>query len=119
MLKGLACAPITSVSQQYDIILLGGLAGRLDQTIHTLSSLHKLRKTRSRVFAVTDENAGWVLDSVSIPVGHFPFQTAINILSGGAYSSYRPQFIRANMWSSACWHRLYDAVNYGPSLELG
>ncbi|KAJ7158807.1 thiamine pyrophosphokinase [Mycena filopes] len=47
----------------YDIILLGGLAGRLDQTIHTLSYLHKLRTTRKRVFAVTDDNVGWVLDA--------------------------------------------------------
>jgi len=47
----------------YDIILLGGLSGRLDQTIHTLSYLHKLRKDRKRVFAVTDDNVGWVLDS--------------------------------------------------------
>jgi thiamine pyrophosphokinase len=51
--------------QQYHIILLGGLSGRLDQTVHTLSYLHKLRKTRERVFVVTDENIGWVLDSVS------------------------------------------------------
>ncbi|KAH0585417.1 hypothetical protein H2248_008658 [Termitomyces sp. 'cryptogamus'] len=48
---------------RYDIVLLGGLAGRLDQTIHTLSYLHKLRKTRERVFAVTDDNVGWVLDA--------------------------------------------------------
>lgn len=51
--------------KQYDIILLGGLTGRLDQTIHTLSYLYKLRKTRERVFTVTDENVAWVLDSVS------------------------------------------------------
>lgn len=38
----------------------------MDQTIHTLSYLHKLRKTRERVFAVTDENVGWVLDAVSL-----------------------------------------------------
>lgn len=56
---------------QYEIIILGGLAGRLDQTIHTLSYLHKLRKTRKRVYAVTDDNVGWVLDSVCIPC-HFP-----------------------------------------------
>ncbi|KAJ7773211.1 thiamine pyrophosphokinase [Mycena metata] len=49
--------------EEYDIVLLGGLAGRLDQTIHTLSYLHKLRKTRKRVFAATDENVGWVLDA--------------------------------------------------------
>ncbi|KAF8807026.1 thiamine pyrophosphokinase Thi80 [Phlegmacium glaucopus] len=50
-------------SPQYDIILLGGLSGRLDQTVHTLSYLHKLRKDRNRVFAITDDNVGWVLDS--------------------------------------------------------
>ncbi|GLB40198.1 putative thiamin pyrophosphokinase, vitamin B1 binding domain [Lyophyllum shimeji] len=47
----------------HDIVLLGGLAGRLDHTIHTLSYLHRLRKTRPRTFAVTDDNVGWVLDS--------------------------------------------------------
>lgn len=57
---------ISFTSQQYDIILLGGLSGRLDQTIHTLSYLHKLRKTRKRAFVVTDECIGWVLDEVSI-----------------------------------------------------
>ncbi|TFK47390.1 thiamine pyrophosphokinase [Heliocybe sulcata] len=48
--------------EQYDIVLLGGLSGRLDQTIHTLHYLHKLRTTRKRVYAITDENVGWVLD---------------------------------------------------------
>lgn len=52
--------------QQYDIIILGGLSGRLDQTISTLSYLHKLRKTRTRIFAVTDDNVGWVLDAVFV-----------------------------------------------------
>ncbi|TFK27212.1 thiamine pyrophosphokinase Thi80 [Coprinopsis marcescibilis] len=48
--------------QSEHVVLLGGLSGRLDQTIHTLSYLHKLRKTHT-VFAVTDDNVGWVLDS--------------------------------------------------------
>ncbi|KAF7327626.1 TPK-B1-binding domain-containing protein [Mycena kentingensis (nom. inval.)] len=50
-------------NKKYDIVLLGGLSGRLDQTIHTLSYLHKLRATRKCVFAVTDDNVGWVLDA--------------------------------------------------------
>ncbi|KAF8623713.1 hypothetical protein AX17_007410 [Amanita inopinata Kibby_2008] len=49
--------------EQHELILLGGLSGRLDQTIHTLSCLHKLRKARKKVFAITDDNVGWVLDS--------------------------------------------------------
>jgi thiamine pyrophosphokinase len=51
--------------QQYDVILLGGLSGRLDQTVHTLSYLHKLRKIRRRIYAVSDDNIGWVLDEVN------------------------------------------------------
>jgi len=47
---------------QTTVLLLGGLSGRLDQTVHTLSLLHKLRKKRSRTFAITDENIAWVLD---------------------------------------------------------
>lgn len=53
--------------QEYEVVLLGGLSGRLDQTVHTLSFLHKLRKTRKSVFAVTKENVGWVLDEVRPP----------------------------------------------------
>jgi len=48
---------------QHDIIILGGLSGRLDQTIHTLSYLHKLRKFRERAFVITNESVAWVLDS--------------------------------------------------------
>lgn len=62
-----AMATLTASLEQWEVILLGGLAGRLDQTIHTLSYLHKLRKDKSkRVFAVTDDNLGWVLDSVML-----------------------------------------------------
>jgi len=50
---------------QHDIIILGGLSGRLDQTIHTLSYLHKLRKFRERAFVITNESVAWVLDSVT------------------------------------------------------
>ncbi|KAI6116879.1 thiamine pyrophosphokinase [Pisolithus croceorrhizus] len=45
----------------YEIVLLGGLGGRLDQTIHTLSYVHKLRKVRKKVFVATDDNISWVL----------------------------------------------------------
>lgn len=55
---------LTSDFQQQDIILLGGLSGRLDQTIHTLSYLHKLHIARPRVFAATDDNVAWVLGAV-------------------------------------------------------
>jgi len=45
------------------IVILGGLSGRLDQTVHTLSLLHKLRKRREKIFVLTEDNVSWVLDS--------------------------------------------------------
>lgn len=51
-------------SSQLSLILLGGLSGRIDQTIHTMAFLHKLRKSRERTFVVTNDNVAWVLDSV-------------------------------------------------------
>jgi thiamine pyrophosphokinase len=63
---------LTSDFQQQDIILLGGLSGRLDQTVHTLSYLHKLHIARPRIFAATDDNVAWVLGAVpsscSLPI---------------------------------------------------
>ncbi|KAL4247211.1 Thiamine pyrophosphokinase [Abortiporus biennis] len=74
---------------QYDIIILGGLSGRLDQTIHTLSYLHKLRKKRKRVFAVNDENVAWVLDEGEhhISVDHDAFGPTCGLLPVGIDST--------------------------------
>ncbi|KAI6007978.1 thiamine pyrophosphokinase [Pisolithus marmoratus] len=49
-------------SREYEIIILGGLGGRLDHTMHTLSYVYKLRRTRKKVFVVTDDNISWVLN---------------------------------------------------------
>ncbi|KAI5981442.1 thiamine pyrophosphokinase Thi80 [Pisolithus marmoratus] len=49
-------------SREYEIIILGGLGGRLDHAMHTLSYVHKLRRTRKKVFVVTDDNISWVLN---------------------------------------------------------
>ncbi|KIK91480.1 hypothetical protein PAXRUDRAFT_830830 [Paxillus rubicundulus Ve08.2h10] len=49
---------------EHEIIFLGGLSGRLDQIVHTLSYLHKLRRARKKVYVITDENVAWVLDEV-------------------------------------------------------
>jgi len=62
---------------QYEIIILGGLGGRLDQTVHTLSYLHKLRRMRGKVFVVTDDNASWVLDEVDKPNSSEPLRCSI------------------------------------------
>jgi len=74
---------------QYSIIFLGGLAGRLDQTIHTLSYLHKIRKTRGTSFAITDDNIGWVLDEGehSIEIDHRVLGPTCGLLPVGVDSA--------------------------------
>jgi thiamine pyrophosphokinase len=57
-----------SVRIQYETLILGGFSGRLDQTIHILSYIHKIRRTRPGVYVITDDNIGWVLDAVSVGI---------------------------------------------------
>ncbi|KAG7451121.1 thiamine pyrophosphokinase [Guyanagaster necrorhizus] len=81
---------LTEPVQPWEVIILGGLAGRLDQTIHTLSYLHKLRKDLSkRVFAVTDDNVGWVLNSGehSIRINHSVLGKTCGLLPVGVDST--------------------------------
>jgi thiamine pyrophosphokinase len=52
---------------QYSLLLFGGLSGRIDQTVHTMSLLHKLRKTRPHSYVLSGESLAWVLDEVSHP----------------------------------------------------
>ncbi|KAH9928620.1 thiamine pyrophosphokinase, vitamin B1-binding domain-containing protein [Fomitopsis serialis] len=74
---------------QSDLIILGGLSGRLDQTVHTLSLLHKRRSGRMRIFAATDDNLAWVLDSGThhIPVNHDVFGPTCGLLPVGIDST--------------------------------
>ncbi|KZO97339.1 Thiamin pyrophosphokinase [Calocera viscosa TUFC12733] len=60
--KNAHCLPLLTAFQ-YNLVILGGLSGRLDQTIHTLSQIHKLRHERPRTFVVTEDNVAWVLDT--------------------------------------------------------
>ena len=49
---------------QYSLLLMGGLSGRVDQTVHTMTILHKLRKTRPHTFVISSESLAWTLDQV-------------------------------------------------------
>ncbi|KAJ7707769.1 thiamine pyrophosphokinase Thi80 [Mycena rosella] len=92
----------TEQQSEYDIVLLGGLSGRLDQTIHTLSYLHKLRKTRKRIFAVTDDNVGWVLDGGEhiIHIDHSILGPTCGLLPVGIASTLLSTTgLRWNLWN--------------------
>ncbi|KAK9900048.1 thiamine pyrophosphokinase [Cystobasidium minutum MCA 4210] len=49
-------------NQQYQLVIYGGLSGRLDQTIHTLHTLSKLRTTREWSWIVSEESLTCLLD---------------------------------------------------------
>lgn len=46
------------------LLLIGGLSGRIDQTVHTMSLLHKLRTKRSHSYVLSGESLAWVLSEV-------------------------------------------------------
>ncbi|KAG8759951.1 hypothetical protein FRC14_004504 [Serendipita sp. 396] len=50
------------LGDEYSVIVLGGVSGRLDHSVHTMSYIHKLRKVRRQVFVITNESIAWVLD---------------------------------------------------------
>lgn len=70
--------------KQYQLIVMGGLSGRLDHTIHTVHALTELLGTRG--------NTTWVVGAESVacvlgPVRNYPFQSAhvaIQWVCGGA-----------------------------------
>ncbi|KAI1797362.1 thiamine pyrophosphokinase [Ganoderma leucocontextum] len=75
--------------EQHTIVILGGLTGRLDHTVHTLSLLHKLRHKRQRVFVITDDNVAWLLDAGEhrISVDHATFGPTCGLLPVGIDST--------------------------------
>lgn len=49
----------------YQLVVYGGLSGRLDQTAHTLHALYKLRREREWAWIVSEESLTCVLDAGS------------------------------------------------------
>nr|XP_019044001.1 thiamine pyrophosphokinase [Kwoniella bestiolae CBS 10118]OCF22931.1 thiamine pyrophosphokinase [Kwoniella bestiolae CBS 10118] len=49
---------IAEVPEDYSLVLLGGLSGRVDQTVHTMSLLHKLHR---EVYVLDGESFAWLL----------------------------------------------------------
>ncbi|KAM0793285.1 hypothetical protein ACM66B_000746 [Microbotryomycetes sp. NB124-2] len=50
-----------TTQSQYQLIIVGGLSGRLDQTIHTLHALMQLEQEREMTWAVGEESIACVL----------------------------------------------------------
>lgn len=53
---------IQEVPEDYALVLLGGLSGRVDQTVHTMSMLHKMDR---EIYVLDKESMAWVLRPVS------------------------------------------------------
>ena len=59
-------AHIDTHLRQYQLVIYGGLSGRLDQTAHTLHTLYKLRKERQWTWVVSEESLTCVLEAVGL-----------------------------------------------------
>ena len=65
IVKGRSCSRHASAFPQHQLVVYGGLSGRLDQTAHTLHALYKLRREREWAWIVSEESLTCVLDAVS------------------------------------------------------
>ncbi|CAD6589569.1 MAG: hypothetical protein TREMPRED_005436 [Tremellales sp. Tagirdzhanova-0007] len=76
--------------KKYSLLLFGGLSGRIDQTVHTMSLLHKLRKTRPDSFVLSGESLAWVLDKGShiIEIDHATMGETCGILPVGVDEAF-------------------------------
>ncbi|ORY22966.1 Thiamin pyrophosphokinase, partial [Naematelia encephala] len=74
-----------ATGRQLSLLLMGGLSGRIDQTVHTMSLLHKLRKSRPSSFVLSGESLAWVLDEGShlIEIDHSTMGETCGILPVG------------------------------------
>ena len=66
-------------------MFFGGLSGRVDQTVHTMSILHKLRTTRPNTYVLSSESLAWTLDTGShlIDIDHSTMGQTCGILPVG------------------------------------
>ena len=106
-----------SIRIQYETLILGGFSGRLDQTIHVLSHIHKIRETRPRLYVVTDDNIGWVLDGVSVDVESW--SSGLEQRQGSSPDIHRPRRFGPYVWSLTRRYRLHRVDHIWSSMELG
>jgi len=98
--KWMSTIHVGEICVQYNVLVLGGLGGRLDQSIHTLSYFHKQRKLRRTMMALTDESLAWVLDAARL-VQSSRFRDANICRLGRALYPCRSDATRTHMWTAS------------------
>lgn len=118
-------APNSSTADlQFPLLLIGGLSGRVDQTVHTMTVLHKLRKSRHYAYVLSGESLAWVLDAGSheIHIDHNTMGQTCGILPIGIDGAHvRTRGLEWNLGEHMCvfskgnqadstsdWHTCFD-----------
>lgn len=78
---------IQEVPEDYALVLLGGLSGRVDQTVHTMSMLHKMDR---EIYVLDKESMAWVLrpGQHEIHIDHSTMGQTCGILPVGIDSAH-------------------------------
>ncbi|CAK9785625.1 hypothetical protein CC85DRAFT_272444 [Cutaneotrichosporon oleaginosum] len=91
--------------KKFSLVFLGGLSGRLDQTLHVLSTLFKLRETRRSTYVISEESLAWVLDTGVhlIEIDHASMGQTCGLLPVGVNEAYvRTEGLRWNLdWATS------------------
>ncbi|WVQ91115.1 thiamine pyrophosphokinase [Cryptococcus gattii] len=78
---------IQEVPEDHALVLLGGLSGRVDQTVHTMSMLHKLER---EIYVLDKQSMAWVLrpGQHEIQIDHSTMGQTCGILPVGIDSAH-------------------------------
>lgn len=85
--------------KNFSLVFLGGLSGRLDQTLHVLSTLFKIREKRRNTYVISEESLAWVLDTGVhlIEVDHSSMGQTCGILPVGGEAHVRTEGLKWNL----------------------
>ncbi|WOO76569.1 thiamine pyrophosphokinase 1 [Vanrija pseudolonga] len=105
--------------KQFALLFYGGFSGRLDQTVHTMSVLLKLREKRRETYVISEDSLAWVTDTGAhlIDIDHATMGQTCGILPIGVEDAFvRTEGLKWNLnWVTSIGGELSTSNHLLPS----
>ncbi|KAL1413673.1 thiamine pyrophosphokinase [Vanrija albida] len=105
--------------KQFALLFYGGFSGRLDQTVHTMSILLKLREKRRETYVISEDSLAWVTDTGAhlIDIDHTTMGQTCGILPIGVEDAFvRTEGLKWNLnWVTSIGGELSTSNHLLPS----
>lgn len=104
--------------EKYSLLFLGGLSGRLDQTLHVLAVLYKSRRD---IYVISEESLAWVLDKGEhlIDIDHSTMGQTCGILPIGGAAFVRTEGLKWDLdWETSILGDMSTSNHLLPGLNV-